>query len=270
MTQESTKSPAEVYDSYYGPGMFTPWAKKLVDRFPPNVGHSVLDLACGTGLVTQQIAGAIGSSGSITALDISPVMLEFARTRNISGPGVEWIQGSADAIPFPDDSFDSAYCQQGFQFFPDRAKCAAEVRRVLRPSGRLAVSVWASIEQHALFGSLFRSVAHRLNVPIDAAAKPYSFSDPGDLKTLLSQVGFQSVEVTTESMDATFTSPESWVKLSVQGAAAAIPAFGELSDEERAALIPGIEDDLTEVFQAHIDGNIVRVPLTAHIAVGTV
>ena len=249
--------------------MFTPWAKNLVMHSTPSAGDRVLDIACGTGLVTQQIAPHLGKDGSIVGLDFAPGMLAVAQKLKVSGPQVEWVEASAQESPLPDDSFDRAYCQQGFQFFPDRAGAASEVKRVLKPGGSLAISLWASIDEHPLWNALFTTVATRLNVPIEAVAKPTSFGDADEIRSMLNAAGFSNVEVNKRSDLTTFPDVDSFMKLTVQGAAAAIPAFGELTDEERVDLAAGVEADTVDEVKKYTIGTDVVMPTISYTALAT-
>lgn len=249
--------------------MFTPWAVNLIEQSTPSEGDHVLDLACGTGLVTEQIAPHLGSSGSIVGLDFAPGMLEVARNREVNGTNVEWIEASADAIPFPDGIFDRVYCQQGFQFFPDRAKAASEVRRVLKPGATLAPSLWAPVEEFPLWHQMFNSVAKHLNVPMEVAAKPFTFGGQEPMQVMLNNAGFSGAQISKRSSESTFGPPESFVKMTVMGAAAAIPAFGELSDDEKQSLVTQVDAENRDEINEYVrDGNVV-ISLSSFTAIAT-
>lgn len=262
-------SPAQIYNDYFGPAMFTPWAKNLVEQSTPSAGERVLDLASGTGLLTEQITPHLGESGSIVGLDFAPPMLAVARNRSISGPSVEWVEASADAIPLPDDSVDRVYCQQGFQFFPDRAKAASEVKRVLKPGGSLAISLWASVDEIPLWHQMFKSISSFLDVPMDVAAKPFTFGGSAPIQTMLEDAGFSDIDITKRSSNSVFGPPESFVKLTVMGAAAAIPAFGELSDEEKQSLIARVESENNDLIESAVQNGNVNMGLTSFTATAT-
>ena len=106
---------ARAYDDYLVPNMFRPWARALLDHAALRPGERVLDLACGTGVVAREAAGRVGVHGQVSALDLNPAMLEVARSHTAApgAPDIEWIEGSAQALPFADASFDVALCQQG-------------------------------------------------------------------------------------------------------------------------------------------------------------
>lgn len=269
MSSQNAKSPAEIYNDFFGPAMFTPWAKDIVEQAPPPAGARVLDLACGTGLVSAQIAPLIGDAGSIVGLDFNPIMLAVARTRDLGSTSSEWLEASALDIPLPDNSVDAVYCQQGFQFFPDRAKAASEVHRVLKPGGTIAISVWESVDKFPVWEAVFKSVSTRINVSMDAVTVPNSFGGADPLEAMLSDAGFSNIQINSRSKESSFAPADDFLKLMVMGAAAAIPAFGELSDEERQALGPQVAADTSEIVKAHTQGDSVVMPTISFTAVAT-
>ena len=138
----SPKTPAEFYEEFFVPGMFRPLADQLLRIAAPQRGSTVLDLACGTGIVARRAAPRIGDSGRIVALDLRPGMIAAASAiASPEGAVIEWKQGDATALDLPDSTFDLVLCQQGLQFFPDLAQALREVGRVLkaRRTGRLCV-----------------------------------------------------------------------------------------------------------------------------------
>src|SRR6185503_11434950 len=122
-----------------------PWAPGLVALAALKPGERVLDVACGTGLVARLAATETGPTGQVTGLDINRNMLALARSLPPPpGASVTWVEGDAGAMGFPDASFDVILCQQGLQFFPDKAAALGEMHRVLVPRGRVVLSVWKS------------------------------------------------------------------------------------------------------------------------------
>jgi ubiquinone/menaquinone biosynthesis C-methylase UbiE len=268
MTSGNAPNPAEIYDQYFGPAMFIPSSKALLEQAAPSAGQRVIDLACGSGIVTELIANAVGSEGSVVGLDFSPPMLGVASGKQMSGAPVEWVEADVTAIPFPDSSFDLAVCQHGVQFFPDPLACATEVKRVLKPGGRFAFTVWGDPNQHPLMGAMFRSISERLGVPFEATAKPFMFGPLADLVSLLGNAGYREIQEETRSFDATFPSADRWVQMTVMGAAAAIPAFRDLSADDRDALIPGVASDVGDMIKDYTYGDSVVFTMTSHYATG--
>ena len=108
-------------------------------------GDSVLDVACGTGLVARHAWPLVGAGGRVAGTDVNPAMLAVARAVvAASGADVEWFEAPADAQPFDKDCFDRVLCQQGLQFFADPVAAIAESMRVLSPGGRLHATIWAT------------------------------------------------------------------------------------------------------------------------------
>src|SRR3546814_10148611 len=104
-------------------------------------GERVLDVACGTGVVTRLASEQVGATGAVAGLDVNPGMLAVARAATPEGMSIEWHEANAEAMPLPDASFDVVLCQLGLQFMPDRQAALREMRRVLVDGGRLAFNV---------------------------------------------------------------------------------------------------------------------------------
>jgi arsenite methyltransferase len=102
-------------------------------------GDAVLDIGSGPGLLTRELADTVGPTGRICGLDLAEPMLEMGRRRCADRPWVSFEQGDAAALPQEDDSFDAVVTTQVYEYVPDIPGALAEVARVLRPGGRLAV-----------------------------------------------------------------------------------------------------------------------------------
>ena len=149
MTEALPRNPAETYENYFVPAMFFPWATILLRHSAPRSGERVLDVACGTGVVSRLAAPLVGASGQVVALDFNASMLVVARTLPVtSGAAITWQEGNAMSLPFPTNAFNLVLCQHGLQFFPDRLLALREMRRVLVSGGRALVIVLQSLEQH--------------------------------------------------------------------------------------------------------------------------
>ena len=139
-----TGSIAEVYETYFVPLIFAPYARDLAPRVAAASPQRVLEIAAGTGVVTRALRALLPPSVEIVATDLNQAMLDVA-AKTVTGGTVEWRQADAMALPFADASFDAVVCQFGAMFFPDKAKAFAETRRVLRPGGTFHFNVWDRI-----------------------------------------------------------------------------------------------------------------------------
>src|SRR5512139_1418566 len=135
---------AERYERWVVPFVGWPMVLPLLDLADLRAGERVLDLATGTGMLARLAARRVTPGGAVTGLDLNDEMLKAARELPLPpGLKIEWLQGSAQALPFDDGTFDVVVCQQGFQFFPDRMGALHQMRRVLRAGGRVALSVFS-------------------------------------------------------------------------------------------------------------------------------
>lgn len=143
-------------------------------------GERVLDVACGTGN-TALVARARGAE--VTGLDLTPELLAIAERRAAQEqlPGITWLPGDAEALPFPDASFDVVTSSCGLMFAPDQAKVASELARVTKPGGRVAIQAWT---RHGGIGRLFALTARHLPPPASVAS-PFDWAEEPVVRRLL-------------------------------------------------------------------------------------
>ena len=171
------------YDALFVPSLIGVYAPIVADAVALGAGDRVLDVACGTGVVAQEALRRVGPSGSVTGLDANAGMLAVAREHSAA---ITWREGVAEALPFPASTFDAVTCQFGLMFFRDRATAIAEMRCMLRPGGRLAVAVWASLEAIPAFAAevaLFERVCG--SAAADVLRAPFALGDPALLAALV-------------------------------------------------------------------------------------
>jgi SAM-dependent methyltransferase len=244
-----------VYDDVLVPRLFTPWARLLLDGLDLQSGEAVLDVACGPGSVTRLAAVEIGPGGRVTGVDLSPAMLAIAQGKPaLTGAApIDYGEAPADRLPVPDAEFDVATCQQGLQFFPDRAAGLAEMRRALRAGGRLGIAVWAEIERAPAFAALEGAVREVAGEELADRYRggPWSLSDAGRLRELLEGSGFADVMVTTETLPLSFNDAHQLAStLAASGIAADLDA---LSAERRDELGHAIERNVAESGALHAE-----------------
>src|SRR5206468_6656734 len=152
----------ENYDRHLGPVIFEPCAEDLVSRLANKKYERVLEIACGTRIVTRRLRDVLPATIEIVATDLNSDMFEFAKPKFRDAENVIWQKADASALPFPDCSFDAAICQFGVMFVPDKGAAMRESYRVLRSGGVFLFNVWDSFEvnpfgqiAHATIASFF-------------------------------------------------------------------------------------------------------------------
>lgn len=233
------------YDEIMVPRLFEPWAELLLDQLDPQSGQAVLDVACGPGTVTRQAALRVGLSGRVTGCDLSPAMLELARSRSSSEANapIDYLECSADSLSVPDDAFDLVTCQQGLQFFPDRPAALAEMRRALRPGGQLGIAVWCDIADCPPFAALASALGKVLgaDTAVVYESGPWGFGDSETLSRLVSDGGFTDVEVRKYELPLVFEGGPGQLMLTLQAAAVAT-TVNQLSESDHLALAEAVEE----------------------------
>ena len=262
-------NPALAYHQYLGPAMFVPMARVTLWAAKVKQGERVLDLACGSGIVTSQLPPLVGGTGKVVGLDVNPSMLAVAAAQpSPEGPKIEWVQASAMATGLPDAAFDLVICQQGLQFFSDRAAGVREMRRLLAPGGRAVVACWKGLDHQSFYATLLRSVARHLNVTLDEVAEPFTLGDSDVLRDLLETGGFSKVDVQSHLIDARFPQIERFVPISAGAGAAVMPEVYEGVDVE--ALASRVLVDCKPDFEHYREGDMLRFQMPTNVAVAYV
>lgn len=206
---------AEIYDRFFVPALFAQWAPHMLEAAAVSAGDRVLDVACGTGILTRAAAARVRTPGAVTGVDVNPGMLAVARRQ---AADIDWREARAEALPFEDGRFDAVLCQFGLMFFDDRVAALREMRRVLRPGGRLAIAVWDSMQRApgyaAMSGLLRRLFGGEIAGALHA---PYSLGDRAALAALLAAAGLAKAEVRTVDGVARFASIADWVRTDIKG-----------------------------------------------------
>jgi SAM-dependent methyltransferase len=258
MTVGSPKpTPPEVYERVLVPAVLRPMTRVVVDLAAPRVGERVLDLACGTGIVARTVAPIVGASGTVVGVDILPAMLAVARSLPPpDGATIDWREQDATALDLPDSSFDLVICQQGLQFFQDRAAAAAEVSRVLAPGGRFVAAVWQGIERQPFWRG-FTQVEARNLAPLGLTPEdvtlPFSWGDAEALRGLLSAAGFGSIELSTTMIMANFAA-DTFVEDLEYPYGALVPGFLE-DPEAFEAYVAAVKEQSVDVLEEYIRGD---------------
>jgi ubiquinone/menaquinone biosynthesis C-methylase UbiE len=257
--------PAESYERYMVPGLFAPWSSCLIEHANPQPGEHVLDVACGTGIVARNIAPRVGSQGSVVGLDLDPDKINVARVAaDREGLAIEWHTGPAEQLPFPDSSFDLVLCQFGLMFFADRHAALMEMNRVLRKGGRVLLSVWQGLARDPFYQAL--DDVSRRYLGKSSVEAVFSLGDSDELRRLLTDAGFQAVEIEPVSNTARFPNPQEFLTWEIDVDPAETPALKGLDEAAQKAILAAIHEEMQRPLHEFIQDGQVVMPSHAFIA----
>ena len=238
----------------------------------PAAGEAVLDVGCGAGATTQQLADAVGAGGRVVGLDISAPLLAQARTRFAGSPGdVTFRQDDAQIADLPAGQFDLVYSRFGVMFFGDPPLAFANLRRATRPGGRLAFVCWQKPADNQWSAVPARAVMPLLPAaapPDPLAPGPFAFADPDRVRAVLEQAGWAAIDVTPLRTDIQLggtTDFDEAVHLSFTIGPVA-RAVGELAAEDRPAVLDALRDALRPF---HVAGEGCRMGAACWIVTAT-
>ncbi|MCG3123713.1 MAG: Ubiquinone/menaquinone biosynthesis C-methyltransferase UbiE [Phycisphaerales bacterium] len=188
----------QTYHTFLGPLIFDAYARDMAQRLGVREGERVLELACGTGIVTEHLARSLPQRATLIATDVSDGMLGVARSV-VRHPSVEFKQADACTLPFEDRSFDSLAAQYGVMFFADKVKAMQEARRVLKPGGRYVFNVWDSLEHNPLPRIVHDIVCDLFptDPPGFLAKLPYGWNDRAEIERVVRAGGFERCTIET-------------------------------------------------------------------------
>ena len=251
---------AELYERHLASAVTSLWAADLVERVDVRAGDRVLDVACGTGVVARAAAERAGTGGHVTGLDINSAMLAVAQAESA---GVEFVKGSAVALPFDDSSFDVVLCQLGLQFFPDRFKAVGQMRRVLVDGGRLGLSVYGPIEHNPGTLALANALDHYLGTAASQTKRAeHVLSYSTLVHKLVADAGFRDITITTETKHARFASASEWVDVQLTATPLASLLSEQLERRGTAGKITAAVEESLRPYEA--DGGL-ALPLEVHV-----
>jgi ubiquinone/menaquinone biosynthesis C-methylase UbiE len=255
----------EIYERVLVGPLFRPFAEQLIGLLAPTRGDSVLDVACGTGIVARVARERLGPAARIVGVDVAPAMLAVARSIE---PTIDWRHGNATSLPIGDaESFTVLTCHQGLQFMPDKPAAIREMRRVLSPAGRLAIATWCALDHIPGMVELNAVVERHVGPIVDSR---HSFGDASALKQLLVEAGFNDVNVGTLAHDVEFLDGGLFARLNAMAVIGMSEKGQAMTEPERGELAAQIAGESRHAIDRATRNGMFVLPLTTTVATGRV
>ncbi len=235
---------AEIYEQFFVPALFIDWPAQVLKVAEVRKSHSVLDVACGTGVLAREAAALVGPDGKVIGVDINDGMLAVARTKSTD---IDWQKATAEELPFEDDSFDRVVSQFALMFFANRTQALQEMLRVLKPGGQGGVAVWARLAETPGYAAVATMLRDLFSQEIaNSIESPYCLGEISTLQELFEQSGAQQISINTFAGKARFASIDDWLYTDIKGWTLA----DVISDEEYAKLQEAAPHYLSEFVNA--------------------
>ena len=252
-----TAEAAQGYEQFFVPAIFDQWPSRIIEAAGVGDGDRVLEVGCGTGVLAREVIKRVGTDGSVVGLDLSESMLGVARG---ICPEVDFRQGDAMDLPFDDESFDVAIASFMLMFVPDPVQAVGEMWRVLKPDGRLVITVWEPLDQNPVYSGLVDIARQRIDDTAGTSlAWPFALGEDGKLIEICHSAGIGDVGISTHDGRAKFPSLEGFVRTEIQAW-----VLADSVNEESLSVVVG---DSQERFADYCDASgAVDIPLNAVMA----
>jgi len=258
----STMTFPEIYERVLVGPLFRPFAQEVIARLAPTRSDSLIDIACGTGVVARLGREILGPGPRVVGVDVAPPMLAVARSVD---PTIDWREGAAASLPVDDrERLSLVTCHQGLQFFPDKPAAVGEMRRVLAPGGRVAIATWRPLQEIPVALELNEVAERHVGTIVDSR---HSFGHADVLKALLVGGGFRDVRVETLSHDVTFADGALFARLNAMAVVGMSEKGKGLNEAARAEVAGQIAVDSQAVIDRHTKNGAFVFPLSTNIAV---
>ena len=252
---------ARTYESQKVPAMFAPLAAATVENIAIEPDDTVLDVACGTGVILRAIGEKTKPTPSrLAGCDLNRGMVEVARELTADVPyQCQWYEADVETLPFQSGEFSLCFCQQGLQFFPEKTIALREIARVLRPGGRLVLTVWSEVSP--LFPCLADALRAHINSGVaEQSLAPFSFRDVAVISQLLKDAGYTALNV----RELTVIRALGPAPASIPGEIAGNPVGVEVSkqpEQTQAAII----SEVTKMIQVYANTSGFSIPQKTHL-----
>jgi ubiquinone/menaquinone biosynthesis C-methylase UbiE len=249
------------YDRYLGPMLFQPYAEDLAERLQVRPDGSVLELACGTGILTRLLRNKLPSTVNLVATDLNLPMIENAKGKFQPDELVQWQEADATNLPFADATYDAVVCQFGLMFVPDKRAAVRETYRVLKPGGSFVFNVWDAMEHNELAKVTHETIASFFDRdPPGFYEVPFGYHDRAEIEKLMRQEGFRAIQVSVVPKESKTKRAEEAAKGLIEGN----PVVAAIRERE-PTLVRKIIDALTAAIKSRFGDLPVRAPMRAII-----
>jgi SAM-dependent methyltransferase len=258
-TPEITDDFVKMHEDFLVPAIYAQWAHRVAEIANIDLGHNILDVACGTGTLARAALLEAGLTGKVTGLDVSEKMLESASKHSRK---IKWRHGDAEALPFEKNQFDRVMCQFSLMFIANRVSAIKEMLRVCKPDGLVVVAIWAPMEHSRAYCALNRLVQKYAGA--HAAFKlssPWKLGAPGVMDALLLSSGVNEYQCHQRVGLARFPSIESFIESHLR----LVDEFHQLDEEAYAQMLSAADTDLREFLVpggqivAQLDANVFTI-----------
>ena len=247
------------YDRYLGPILFQPYAEDLAARLQVAKEGSVLELACGTGILTRVLRSQLPSTVKLTATDLNEPMFRKAAAKFGEDEAVQWLQADACSLPFDDQMFDAVVCQFGIMFVPEKALAAREAHRVLKPGGSFLFNVWDAMEHNMLGQIAHQTIAGYFDKdPPTFYEVPFGYHDQDEIKCVLKEAGFKEIKIDIVAKTGAASRAEDAATGLVQGNPVAVAIV-----ERDPSLLPLITKAVAQAITKKFGETNIGVPMRA-------
>lgn len=181
-------------------GMIAPLGQALIESAHFQPGERVIDVGCGAGVTSLEIARRVGPTGSVTGLDISPALVRTstARAKEAGLTNVRFVEGDASKADISETGFDCLFSRFGIMFFPDPYGAFKHMHGFVKPGGRAVFACWGPQPENAWVTEVMALVLRyvQLPPPVPRAPGPFAFAEPDYMRDILTKAGFKDVTMT--------------------------------------------------------------------------
>jgi ubiquinone/menaquinone biosynthesis C-methylase UbiE len=247
------------YDRYLGPILFQPYAEDLAAHLPIKKTVSVLELACGTGILTRVLRTHLPSKVKLIATDLNEPMFCQAPAKFAKNEKVRWLEADACDLPFDDRKFDAVVCQFGIMFVSDKALAAREAYRVLKRDGVFLFNVWDAMKHNKLGELAHRTITSYFKKdPPTFYQVPFGYHNRAEIRRVLKQAGFRKIKTEVVAKVGKAKRAENVARGLVEGNPVAVAIT-----KRDPSLLPVITKALTAAISLRFGRQNIRAPMRA-------